>query len=74
MTSLDGRKLGVQAKPRLRRWSIARFAIFIRSVVACWSATPWTPPLWQRSFFLVNCFVLRRFLTLVRSDAVKTFG
>ena len=24
---------------------------------------PWTPPLSQRDFFLVNCFVLRRFLT-----------
>ena len=36
-------------------------------------ATPRTPPLWQRGFFLVNCFVLRRFLALERSGVVKTF-
>ena len=29
---------------------------FDRSVVACWFATPRTPPLWQRDFFLVNYF------------------
>ena len=34
---------------------------------------PWTPPLWQRRFFLVNCFLLRRFLTSERSGVVKTF-
>ena len=38
-----------------------------------WLATPRTPPLWQRGFFLVNCLVLRRLLTSVRSGVVKTF-
>ncbi|WDQ16150.1 hypothetical protein [Rhodopirellula sp. P2] len=38
-----------------------------------WFATPRTPPLWQSGFFLVNCFVLRRLLTSVRSGVVKTF-
>ena len=47
--------------------------LIVRSVVAFWFATPRTPPLWQRDFFLVNCWVLRRFLTSVRSGAVKTF-
>ena len=36
-------------------------------------AAPRTPPLWQRGFFLVNCLVLRRLLTSVRSGVVKTF-
>ena len=40
--------------------------MFIRSVFASWLATPWTLPLWQSRFFLVNCFVLRRFLASVR--------
>ena len=40
---------------------------------AFWFATPRTPPLWQRRFFLVNCFMLRRLLTSVRSGVVKTF-
>ena len=43
------------------------------SVVADWFATPWTPPLWQRGFFLVNCFVLPHFLSSERSGVVKTF-
>ena len=43
----------------------------VRSVVAGWFATPWTPPLWQRGFFLVNCFVLRRFLPSVRKRCRK---
>ena len=38
-----------------------------------WFATPRTPPLWQRGFFLVNCLVLRRLLASVRSGVVKTF-
>ena len=46
---------------------------FVRSVVAFWFATPRTPPLWQRGFPLVECFVLRRFLTSERSGVVKTF-
>ena len=46
--------------------------MFARSIVASWFATPWTPPLWQRDFSLVNCFVLRRFLTSERSGVVKT--
>ena len=62
---------GFYARPRLRRWSIVWFATFFRSVAAIWFATPWTPPLWQRGFFLVNCFVLRRFLTSERSGVVK---
>ena len=40
---------------------------------ALWFATPRTPPLWQRGFFLVNCLVLRRLLASVRSGVVKTF-
>ena len=50
------RQHGFYARPRLRRWSIVWFATCFRSVVAYWFATPWTPPLWQRGFFLVNCF------------------
>ena len=46
---------------------------FVRSVVAFWFATPRTPPLWQRVFFLVNCFVLRSLLASERSGVVKTF-
>ena len=46
---------------------------FVRSVVAFWFAAPRTPPLWQRAFFLVNLFVLRRLLASVRSGVVKTF-
>ena len=42
-------------------------------LTAYWFATPWTPPLWQRGNPLVNCFVLRRFLTSERSGVVKTF-
>ena len=61
------------ARPRLRRWSIVWFATLFRSVVAFWFAAPWTPPLWQRGFFLVNCLVLRRLLASVRSGVVKTF-
>ena len=38
-----------------------------------WFAAPRTPPLWQRGFFLVDCFVLRRLLASVRSGVVKTF-
>ena len=38
------------------------------------SGQQWTPPLWQRGFFLVYCFVLRRFLTSERTGVVKTFG
>ena len=53
---------GFYAKPWLRRWSIVWFATYAHSVVACWFATPWTPPLWQRGFFLVNFLMLRRFL------------
>ena len=34
---------------------------------------PWTPPLWQRGFPLVNCLVLRRLLALVRSGVANTF-
>ena len=34
---------------------------------------PRTPPLWQRDFFLVNCFVLRSLLASERSGVVKTF-
>ena len=30
-------------------------------------------PLWQRDFFLVNCFVLRSLLASERSGVVKTF-
>ena len=44
----------------------------IRSVVAFWFASPRTPPLWQRDFFLVNCSQLRRFLASERSGVVKT--
>ena len=36
---------GFYAKPRLRRWSIVWFAMFVRFVVAFWFATPWTPSL-----------------------------
>ena len=43
------------------------------SVVAFRFATPRTPPLWQRDFFLVNCLVLRSLLASVRSGVVKTF-
>ena len=64
---------GFYARPRLRRWRLVWFAAFDRSVVVCWFAAPWTPPLWQRGFFLVNCFELRRFLTSERSGVVKTF-
>ena len=32
---------------------------------------PWTPPLWQRGFLLINCFVLRRFLPSVRKRCRK---
>ena len=46
---------------------------FVRSVVARWLATPRTPPLWQRDFFLVNSFVLRSLLASERSGVVKTF-
>ena len=46
---------------------------FVRSVVAFWLAAPRTPPLWQRAFFLVNLFVLRRLLASVRSGVVKAF-
>ena len=45
----------------------------VRSVVACWIATPRTPPLWQRVFFLVNCLVLRSLLASVRRGVVNTF-
>ena len=61
------------ARPRLRLWSINRFGTFFRFVVAFWFATPRTPPLWQRDFFLVNCLVLRRLLASERSGVVKTF-
>ena len=40
---------------------------------AIWFATPRTPPLWQRGFFLVNCLVLRCLLASARSGVVKTF-
>ena len=46
---------------------------FVRSVVACRFATPRTPPLWQRDFFLVNWSVLRCLLASERSGVVKTF-
>ena len=46
--------------------------LIVRSVVAFWLATPRTPPLWQRDFFLVNCSVLRSLLASVRSGVVKT--
>ena len=46
---------------------------FVRSVVAFWFATPRTPPLWQRVFFLVNLLQMRRFLASERSGVVKTF-
>ncbi len=49
------------AKPRLRPWSIVRFAM------------PWTPSFGNIGSFLVNCFVLRRFLTSGRSGVVKLF-
>ena len=44
------------------------------SSVTCFEL-PWprTPPLWQRVFFLVNCFVLRRLLASVRGGVVQTF-
>ena len=45
----------------------------VRSGVAFWFATPRTPPLWQRHFFLVNCLVLRSLLASERSGVVKTF-
>ena len=38
-----------------------------------WFATPRTPPLWQRGFFLVNWLVLRRLFASSRSGVVKTF-
>ena len=38
-----------------------------------WFATPRTPPLWQRDFFLVNCSVLRSLSASERSGVVKTF-
>ena len=47
--------------------------MYVRFVVAFWFAEPWTPHLWQRGFFLVNCFVLRRLLASARSGVVKTF-
>ena len=75
-TGLIGRRVcqhGFYARPRLRPWNIVWLAVFARSVVACWFAMPWTPPLWQRGFFLVDWFVLRRFLASVRSGVVKTF-
>ena len=40
---------------------------------AFWFATPRTPPLWQRDFFLVNCSVLRSLSASERSGVVKTF-
>ena len=46
---------------------------FVRPVVAFWFATPRTPPLWQRDFFLVNCSVLRSLSASERSGVVKTF-
>ena len=53
----------------------ASFGLLIhsRSVVAFWFATPRTPPLWQRDFFLVNCFMLRSLSASERSGVVKTF-
>ena len=64
---------GFYARPRLRRWSIVRFATFDHSVIAFWFATPRTPPLWQRDFFLINCLQLRSLSASVRSGVVKTF-
>ena len=60
-------------RPRLRRWSIARSTMFLRSVVACRFVALWAPPLWQRDFFLVNCLLLRHFLTSERSGVEITF-
>ena len=34
---------------------------------------PWTPPLWQRGFFLVNCWVSRCLLASVSNGVVKIF-
>ena len=72
MEAVIGVQHGFYARPRLRLWSIVWLADSVRSVVAFWFATPRTPPLWQRNFFLVNCLVLRRLLASVRSGVVKT--
>ena len=64
---------GVYGGPRLRPWNIIWFAALDCFGNILRFATPRTPPLWQRGFFLVNCFVLRRFLASMRSRVVKTF-
>ena len=64
---------GFYARPRLRLWSIVRFATFNHFDGVFGFATPRTPPLWQRGFFLINCLVLRRLLASARSGVVKTF-
>ena len=52
----------------------ASFGIQIRALrCRVLVATPRTPPLWQRDFFLVDCKVLRSLLTSERSGVVKTF-
>ena len=69
----DGRTtwfLRIAAASSLEHHTVCKFACF---VVAFWFATPRTPPLWQREFFLVNCSVLRSLLASERSGVVKTF-
>ena len=56
------RQHGFYARPRLRHWSIIRFAAFNCFDDMCWCATPRTPPLWQRSFPLVECFDIATFV------------
>ena len=55
------------------RWSIVWFAAFDRFDEMFLFATPRTPPLWQRGFFLINCLMLRRLLRSVRSGVAKNF-